>query len=171
MDINEDLWKDIPEFEGLYQAHPTGLIRSIKFGKVKILKPALNTFGYEKVIISNKTRQYQKLVSRLVAQTFIPNPSNLPCVNHKNEIKTDNRVENLEWCTYKYNLDYSGNYLKAHDATKVKVYCFTEEGNFIRSYDSINEASEDTGESEHIISNMVLGKSYRTRKGYIWKLF
>ena len=72
----------------------------------KILTSVLRPDGYTQVRLGSKEGRNGHLVHRLVAKAFIPNPNNLPCVNHKNEIKTDNRVENLEWCTYEYNINY-----------------------------------------------------------------
>lgn len=105
-----EIWKDIPSFEGLYQASNLGRIRSIKhYDKMhrlwegKILTPQFD--GKQNYLhISIKGKPYQ--IHRLVAKTFLPNPNNYPEVNHKDENKTNNCVENLEWCTHKYNNNY-----------------------------------------------------------------
>ena len=109
-------WRDIKGYEGIYKVSNTGLIKSLpthKKGKVLgnnqyshkefIMKARLDKYGYLKVWLSMNSKQKGLLVHRAVAMSFIPNPNNLPQVNHKNGIKTDNRVENLEWCDGFYN--------------------------------------------------------------------
>ena len=109
-------WKSIPGYEGLYEVSSYGRVKSLEkyrynngrkqLLKEKILKPH-NTKGYFMICLyKNKTyKSYQ--IHRLVAQVFIPNPDNLPEVNHKDENPGNNNVENLEWCTHQYNSNYN----------------------------------------------------------------
>lgn len=102
------------------------------------LKGEISNAGYKRVSLSNNHVKHQKMsVHRLVAETYIPNPDNLPEVNHKNEDKLDNRVENLEWCTTLYNLNHSHVIDKASAAKFTKVRCITTG----EEYNSIKEAS------------------------------
>ena len=112
-----EIWKDIEGFEGLYQVSDEGRIKSLpreivyKDGRKKILKEKIlenvkNDLGYYFVQLYKNGEKSRKKVHRLVAEAFIQNPNNLPQVNHKDERKTNNRVENLEWCTHEYNMNY-----------------------------------------------------------------
>ena len=99
-----EIWKDIKGYEGLYQVSNEGRIFSV-INSI-FLKPIENNGYYTVSLYKNKKPSINN-IHRLVAEAFIPNPNNLPCVNHKNEIKTDNKVNNLEWCTYQYNNTYN----------------------------------------------------------------
>lgn len=115
-DASLEQWKDIQGYEGLYQVSNKGRVRSIDrvikhypkdyFQKGRVLKSALSKNGYPMVILVNHNERKTRNVHRLVAETFIVNPNNFPEVNHKDEDKTNNSVENLEWCTRKYNANY-----------------------------------------------------------------
>lgn len=108
----KEIWKDIDGYEGLYQVSNLGRIKSLPkqdgfhFLKEKIKTLFLKRNGYLMVSLSIKGIGKQNLVHRIVAKAFIPNPENLPQVNHKDENKLNNRVDNLEWCTAKYNMNY-----------------------------------------------------------------
>lgn len=104
--------KGIPGFERLYSATVNGQIFSVVGDKAKPLIPCTNRAGYtETVLMDNSGKRKNIKWHRAIATTFIPNPDNKPFINHKNGIKTDNRVENLEWCTPKENHEHAQNVL------------------------------------------------------------
>lgn len=108
----KEVWKDVVGYEGLYQISNTGKVKSLpkwagkSLRKERILKTPPDKDGYIKVVLckNNKTRFLS--VHRLMAEVFIPNPNNFPQINHKDENKQNNNLDNLEWCTCKYNINY-----------------------------------------------------------------
>ena len=95
------MWKDIYEYSGKYEVNENGDVRNKLTGKV--LKQQKTRFGYMAVKLSEKNHAKEYKVHRLVAIAFLPNAKNKPCVHHIDHDKTNNRVSNLEWCTYKEN--------------------------------------------------------------------
>ena len=110
-------WKDIPGYEGLYVVSNNGRVMNVRSGR--ILKEHITKFGYKRIGIYKNGVCRMHFVHRLVAEAFIPNPDNLPQVNHKNEDKINNNVDNLEWCDSKYNMNYGTRKEKERD-TKMK---------------------------------------------------
>ncbi len=122
----QEEWRDIKGYEGCYQVSNMGRVRSLDhliptrnpnmftLSKGRIRTPVLKRHGYLEVTLAdsqNGKKVYSAKVHRLVAQAFLPNPLNLPQVNHKDEDKCNNLLSNLEWCTAKYNSNY-GNHNK-----------------------------------------------------------
>lgn len=161
-----ETWRDIPEFEGLYQVSNIGNVRSVdrclpdKNGryvshKGKILAPQQND-GYVYVMLSKDGKQYSCKVHRLVAMAFIPNRENLPYINHKDENKSNNCVDNLEWCSKAYNDRYGATPERTRLMNRLKngkpVAMFDKHGNFIRIYECVNDAKKDGFQNGPIIS-------------------
>lgn len=123
-----EIWRDIKGFEGLYQVSNLGRVKSLpkytysrgypQLRKEKILRPGYTGKNrcYATVVL-NDGKGYK--VHRLVAQAFIPNPDNLPQVNHKDENPFNNCADNLEWCTNQYNVNYSARPLSAEHRKKI----------------------------------------------------
>ena len=104
----QEIWKDIEGYEGLYQVSNLGRIKSLNYlntGITKIMKQNLSG-NYATIGLCKKGKVKTRYIHRLVAETFIPNTDNYLEVNHKDENKQNNRVDNLEWCTRKYNINY-----------------------------------------------------------------
>lgn len=98
-------WKPVVGYEGLYQVSSDGHIRSLHpRRKGQILPQRIERAGYFEIQLSKKGVSTYYYVHRLVAAAFIPNSENKPCINHRNGIKTDNRIENLEWVTHSENM-------------------------------------------------------------------
>ena len=113
----QEIWKDITGYEGLYQISNLGRLKSLKrkcnkrLCKEIIKKPSLAN-GYQRIALCKNGQINYYSIHRLVATAFIPNPKKLPCVNHKDTNRANNRVDNLEWCTYKENNNYGNHYKK-----------------------------------------------------------
>ena len=179
-----EIWKDIEGYEGLYQASSLGRIRSLdrevrnynrwhiehaKLIKGRILKQLLDRYDYPRVWLykSGKTKKF-KLVSRLVAETFIPNPNNLPQVNHKDENKTNNRVDNLEWCDANYNSNYGTRKKRVGRKHEKSIYQLDLNGNEIMCWFSVTWAAEGTNTPIAGISQCLTGNR-KISGGYMWK--
>lgn len=163
-----EIWKDITDYPN-YEISNVGNVRNKKTNK--ILKPFTTGNEYLKVALSNNSKSKQFLVHRLVAQAFISNPDNLPEVNHIKEFeKTNNRVENLEWCDHSYNQNYGTKNKRVSEKMSkikcIKVNQYDLDGNYIKTWNSIKEAEKEVG-STHI-SQCTKGR-FKQTKGYIWR--
>lgn len=153
-------WRDIIGYNGKYQVSNLGNVRSVN----RILKKQLDRYGYFFVHLSLNNKSKCKKVHRLVAESFIPEYSELLQVNHKNEIKTDNRVENLEMCDNRYNCNYGSR----KTALAKTVIQETLNGEFVREWESTNQIERELGFKHNIISSCCIGhqKDYHTGKVY-----
>ena len=160
----KEIWKDKKDYEGLYMVSNWGRVKSIKFGKERILKPVTNSSGYLLVNLCKDGKVKAFTVHRLVAEAFLPNPHNYPCVNHKDENKQNNNVDNLEWCTHEYNINYG---TRTERCSK-PVLQYTLDGEFVREWESAIQAEREGGFSNSHIISVCKGKRPH-HKGYIWR--
>lgn len=175
----DEIWKDIVGYEGLYQVSNMGHVRSL-FRYKKVLKPLKASGGYYQVQLSNRKIIKSLLLHRLVACAFLDNVNNLPCVNHIDGDKSNNKVTNLEWCTYSDNEKHSYSILKKRPVRSrlgmVGSKCYnhkhvlqlSENDEIINEFESRGEASRKTGASSGNIWSAMNGR--RTYAGgYKWK--
>lgn len=162
----EETWKDIKGYEGLYKVSDRGRIYSIKRKLYRKFKTDKN--GYLVVNLSKNSKYDYPSVHRLVAMAFIPNPDNLPEVNHKDENKFNNSVDNLEWCTTEYNLKYGTRLKRVSDKLSKPIEQWSKDGQLIKVWASLIEVEKETGWSHGNISRCANGLS-KTAYGFIWK--
>lgn len=168
-DIGFEFWMDIPGYEGLYQASTYGRVRSHKSKRYKgrILSPAKSNNGYSHIILAKEGVHKTWNVHRLVALTFLPNPKNLPVVNHKDEMRDNCRVENLEFCTVQYNTNYNDAIQKSNARKRIPVIQETIDGTFVRRYDSIAE-TRAYGFNKKLVS-LVCRNRLKATGGYVFR--
>ena len=184
----EEIWKDVVGFEGLYKVSSTGLVKRLQRAiyqtnngtiykhlfKEKIRKQVIDRHGYLTVQLHKNKSVKHCTVHRLVALAFIPNPENKSTVNHKNGIKTDNRVENLEWNTHSENVQHSyktGLKIQAkglNSKSSIPISQFTLDGTWIRDWANAYEVQREMGYRRNNISSCVTGKK-KSASGFIWK--
>ena len=176
----EEIWRDIKGYEGLYQVSNLGRVRSLdrfisqknnsgpykRLIKGKLLKNGKNSQKYLLVVLSKPNNKPKVIhIHRLVAEAFIPNPENLPCVNHKDEDKQNNMVENLEWCTYKYN----NNYGTKTEKLRKPIIQVDKNNNIVKFWESASEVMRINGyRNTTSINNCLKGRA-KSAYGYIWR--
>ena len=173
----QEIWKDIEGLGGYYQISSKGRVKSIdrvvmRKGKPmhikeRILKPYMND-GYPQYICMYNGVGHDVFAHREVAKAFIPNPNNLPCVNHKDENPSNSCVENLEWCTYGYNLSYNDLAKRKAIDKRLPILQYSKNGEFIREWSHAREAAETLGLNKRAIYNCCQGRT-KTSGGFIWK--
>lgn len=155
-------------YEGHYEVDSEGNISSLKYGKRRKLAKRYNRKGYVTVSLCTNGTQHYHTVHRIVAQAFITNPQGLPQVNHKDENKKNNRVENLEWCTNTYNSHYSQNYIKGGAARQKPVYAINLNTGDITVHSAIHSAARALGITNQEICAVLKGKQKQSH-GYTFE--
>ena len=181
--MKKEYWKPVVGYEGLYEVSNWGRVKSIdkiinhypsgkSIRRGKLISLHNDGNGYLTVCLCKNGISKSYKVHRLVAEAFIPNPNNYPCVNHRNEIKTDNRVENLEYCSYSYNNTYGTRLQKVSEKmTNGKlskpVLQYTLDGQFVREWPSTMEC-ERNGFNHSAVAACCRGK-LKNYKGFLWE--
>ena len=155
----EEIWKDVEGYEGLYKISNMGRLYRIK--KDVITEGYVDENGYPVVSFFKDRKNTSVRVHTLVARAFVPNPNNLPFVNHKDENKRNNRADNLEWCTQKYNINYGKNkeVMSRNNGRKRAIELIDENGNVLKEFSSISDASRELGIGHANISYVCSGKN------------
>lgn len=172
-----EYWRPVVGYEGLYMVSNLGRVKSLNYkntGKEHELSPVL-IGGYKRVLLYKNRNRKHYLVHRLVAMAFLPNPNNLPEVNHKDEDKFNNCVDNLEWCTRKYNNNYGTGIerrvMKRINGKDSKViYQYSLNGDLIKVWPSSKEIQRQTGYDRSFICSCCRCKDKnRTAYGFKWR--
>lgn len=185
--MNEEIWRDIKGYEGLYQISSIGRVkrlekirrngRGYRKYKEQITDGYIDDVGYRYVILTKERKEKRFRLHRLVAEAFIPNPDNKPEIDHINTNRTDNRIENLRWVTRKENLNNKITKIKMSHLPKPKgknhprarkVQQFNIDGTFVKEYDCIKDAVVETNGSKAGIILCCQGKR-KTSGGCLWK--
>lgn len=164
--MDEEIWKEVKGYEGIYKISNYGNVVNIKTGK--ILKH-IDIKGYMCVYLYKNKKKKKHYIHRLVGENFIPNLNNLPEINHKDENKKNNYVENLEWCSKLYNANYGSRKERISEKSrKTKVAQYSIDGKLIKEFNSIIEACNELNLRSSGISNCCANR-YSQSGGYIWR--
>lgn len=159
--MTEEIWKDIEGYEG-YQISNIGRVRR----NDRLLKTIKYNTGYLRTGLCKDGKQKLYYVHRLVAKAFIPNPDNLPQVNHKDEDKTNNRVDNLEWCDAKYNMNYGTRNERVGNLYSKHILAI-KDGKIEKYYKSTREAQKDGYNNS--LTTRCCNNKIKEAYGYKWQ--
>lgn len=170
---DKEIWKDVKNFEGIYQISTLGRVKRLEetkdfnhisgkklnyIKKEKILKSSINNKGYLQVCLTKNNKKHTKKIHRLVAESFIPNPNNLSQINHKDKNKQNNNITNLEWCGCEYNVNYS----------LAKPILQYKSNKLVKEWKSISQIQKTLGYSTSFISKCCKHKC-KQAYGYTWE--
>lgn len=189
--VMEEIWKDIKGYEGIYQVSTIGRVKALprtvtdslgrtmrKEERILATRPSSQT-GYLSINLTKDGKVKTHSVHRLVAEAFIPNPMELPCVNHKDETRDNNMVDNLEWCTYQYNNTY-GTAMERRNASLAKfiaehldeskaVIQYSLEGKKIREFACLRDAEKELGLYKNSTVAACCFHQSKTAYGFVWR--
>lgn len=161
------IWKPVFGYEGLYEVSDFGAVRRVGG---KMLTPKKESNGYIRYHLSKKGVDKSILAHRIVAIAFIENPLGYKTVNHINEDKSDNRVENLEWCDMSYQNSYGTGAINRNKFKEKPVLQYTKDGQFIKKFDSVKKAAIELGLHETCIHCVCKGqRGYKQTGGFVFK--
>lgn len=166
-----ELWKTIDGYDGRYEVSNFGRVKSVNFGNrglPKIMKPEVTSKGYLAIGLCKNGKKKTYRIARLVALAFVPNESGLPEVNHKDEDKTNNCADNLEWCDRAYNNNYGTRISRATGAIRKPVLQYTEDGQLLARWEGAKEAERVLGISDGCIW-LCCNLKRKTAGGYVWR--
>lgn len=172
----EEEWRDIAGYEGLYMVSNLGRVKSLNYnrtGQEGILKARNDSYGYLQAHLYKDGKDKGCAIHRLVAKAFLPNPENYNEINHKDENKENNCVQNLEWCSRKYNVNYGTRNKRSaekhinHPRRSKPVIAINKVSGLILEYTSVSEASRVTGVDQSSITKCCKGKR-KSAGGYYW---
>ena len=164
----DEIWRDIEGYKGLYQISNKGHVKSLYNGSERILKLHDNGKGYLRVNLTKENTSKHIRVHRLVARAFIPNPDNLPEINHRDENKKNNCVENLEWITHIDNCNYGTRNERSGYSRSKPILQYSKSGEFIREWQGAHEVERVLGIGNSHIIACCKGK-LKSAGGFVWK--
>lgn len=172
--MEQEIWKPIKGYEGIYEVSSFGRIKSISRkrgfikGKTRILKPIIKDNGYAQINLYKDNIYTRHYIHRIVAQEFIQNKNNLPCINHKDYNKLNNSIDNLEWCSYSHNNSYSNCQAIAGKTKRIPIVQYDLQGNKIREWESATQAGHTLNIANTCITACCRGRA-RKAGGYMWR--
>lgn len=177
LNVDNEIWRDVRGYEGLYQVSNQGRVKSFpnryqpkSFKENNGILKQDSPQGYPYVTLYKNRKAKHVFVHRLVAEAFIPNNDSLPFVNHKDENTSNNKVDNLEWCTHSYNINYGTRNKRCGEKQGVSVVQMDLQGNVICTYKTMQNAAKAVGACNHSHISQVCHGMRNTAYGFTWKI-
>lgn len=171
-----EIWKTIENYSSYMVSNmgrvkrKEGLDSAGHYRQEKMLSPKTDKDGYYDYTLCKDGKMKCFRAHRLVAEAFIPNPENKPCIDHINCVRSDNRVENLRWVTNQENHNNPLSLINHKNASSIAIIQYTKDGKMLRKWDSATEAAKELNLHHQLISKCCKG-TYKSAGGYIWKYY